>query len=296
MYELEFERRENSRSRERRSISPWALKQSPQSLGVLKRAILTIGTPKGIISAAKGGCPEKYTKPPKPKVEKEKTLEAGKQVEIIPFNLPSDKRTKNQRSSKGFVLSNASRGSDREESKENSIANIQNVSPNRSSNVGGRQHKQFVIKRRSPSMTRDNTISKLPEQPDKASKLVKQSSIKYKSIVDQSKTATDENNMCTILNELPRVSSKSWVVVAAGEKEPLFGYKYTIRREVASLTKIMTLYTACKIIEDNRLSPDEYGCTISRIAATRIGTSALLRLDDRIRLRDLMYGKAALTV
>jgi D-alanyl-D-alanine carboxypeptidase len=47
----------------------------------------------------------------------------------------------------------------------------------------------------------------------------------------------------------PPISALSWVVLDRKTKEILFGKLEKDRREVASLTKIMTLYTVFSIID-----------------------------------------------
>ena len=47
----------------------------------------------------------------------------------------------------------------------------------------------------------------------------------------------------------PPISALSWVVLDRKTKEFLFGKLEKDRREVASLTKIMTLYTVFSIID-----------------------------------------------
>lgn len=59
--------------------------------------------------------------------------------------------------------------------------------------------------------------------------------------------------------------------------------------EVASLTKIMTLYLSLHLYSKLRLSKDTL-VTVSECAAGTIGTTANLKTKDKIRLCDLMYG------
>jgi len=47
----------------------------------------------------------------------------------------------------------------------------------------------------------------------------------------------------------PHTSAMSWAVYSANQNQLLFGRMEKERREVASLTKIMTFYTALKLME-----------------------------------------------
>lgn len=48
----------------------------------------------------------------------------------------------------------------------------------------------------------------------------------------------------------PLISAASWVVLDRNTKEIMFGRLEKDRREVASLTKIMTLHTVLKLVDN----------------------------------------------
>lgn len=175
-----------------------------------------------------------------------------------------------------------------EENKENLPATIGNL-PLKNEFSGTITKKQFLIRRPSPSssLVHDKSENQSIEKP---SNLVKSSSVKYKNLVDHSRSASSEVNMVGMLNKLPKISSRSWVVLDSQSKEALFGYKYCIKREIASLTKLMTLFTACKIIEDSKLNAKKYECIVTQNASSKIGTSANLKTGDKVSLYDLLFG------
>ncbi len=115
--------------------------------------------------------------------------------------------------------------------------------------------------------------------------------VKFKAIVDRSRQVSGKNNLQNVVSDLPRISAKFWVVFDHDTCEPLFGYKHSVKREIASLTKIATLFTALKIIEEEKIDIDTFECVVTYNASSKIGTSAYLKLGDRICLRDLLYGK-----
>ena len=55
----------------------------------------------------------------------------------------------------------------------------------------------------------------------------------------------------------PHVSALSWVVLDYHTKEILFGKLEKERREVASLTKILTIYTVMKLVDRLKLDWQE---------------------------------------
>ena len=60
----------------------------------------------------------------------------------------------------------------------------------------------------------------------------------------------------------------------------ILGRKENLKREIASLTKIMTFYTALDLCERYRLNPDKIQIKVTKCASNIIGTSALLRFGD----------------
>jgi len=68
------------------------------------------------------------------------------------------------------------------------------------------------------------------------------------------------------------------------------GKKENYKREVASITKMMTFYTALKLIDRYNINPSTTILTVSRNASRMIGTSACLREGDQLSLETLFYG------
>lgn len=62
-----------------------------------------------------------------------------------------------------------------------------------------------------------------------------------------------------------------------------------MKREVASLTKMMTFYTAIKLISRFNLTPSNVLITISDYAANLRGTSAHLKAGDVLNIDQLFY-------
>ena len=69
----------------------------------------------------------------------------------------------------------------------------------------------------------------------------------------------------------------------------LFGKGERDRREVASLTKIMTAFVVYKLMEKFKVD-ESYLVTVSGDASSVIGTSAELIEGDTLTIKQLMHG------
>lgn len=75
----------------------------------------------------------------------------------------------------------------------------------------------------------------------------------------------------------PFVTAKSWSICDGRTGEILFGKCENDRREIASITKIMTCFVVIQIIRKIKLDPQKTLLQVSKAAATVGGTSAKLR-------------------
>ena len=66
--------------------------------------------------------------------------------------------------------------------------------------------------------------------------------------------------------------------------------KHNLRREVASLTKMMTLITVIKLVARFNLNPAKTFITISKAGSHVTGTTANLREGDILSVEQLSYG------
>ena len=87
----------------------------------------------------------------------------------------------------------------------------------------------------------------------------------------------------------PHCSAQSWVIFDRETNSALFGRMEKERREVASLTKILTLYTVLSFIDRKAIKLDTK-IIIDEEAASVAGTSANLLAGDTFKLIDLFYG------
>jgi D-alanyl-D-alanine carboxypeptidase (penicillin-binding protein 5/6) len=95
-----------------------------------------------------------------------------------------------------------------------------------------------------------------------------------------------------LLKELapPYVSSKSWAVVDGRTGDVIFGRNENVKREIASLTKIMTAFVTLQIIRQIKLNPEKTLLIASKRAAKVGGTSARLKPGDVLSIWDLLHG------
>lgn len=90
--------------------------------------------------------------------------------------------------------------------------------------------------------------------------------------------------------DLPVVTAKAWSVCDGRSGDILWAVNGKERREMASLTKIMTCYIVLRLLK--RL-PGITMCTsvqVSRTAAQIVGTSADLEEGDEVTIWDLLHG------
>jgi D-alanyl-D-alanine carboxypeptidase (penicillin-binding protein 5/6) len=72
--------------------------------------------------------------------------------------------------------------------------------------------------------------------------------------------------------------------------EIVAGEGINAEREIASLTKLMTAYTALNICSTFNIKIREHFVSINKHAAYMNGTSAGLKVDEDILIIDLLYG------
>jgi len=95
-----------------------------------------------------------------------------------------------------------------------------------------------------------------------------------------------------ILTELspPFISAKSWAIADGRTGQVLFGRGDSDKREIASLTKIMTAYLALRLSSIYNVDLYHIYAAASERAATLGGTTAMLKEGDKLSLIDLLHG------
>jgi serine-type D-Ala-D-Ala carboxypeptidase (penicillin-binding protein 5/6) len=88
----------------------------------------------------------------------------------------------------------------------------------------------------------------------------------------------------------PLLTSQSWVVMDQDSREVLFGKFEAERREVASLTKIMTIYTVLNLIDRTVGIDLNERVTVDPSVTEVIGTTANLLPGDSLSINELLYG------
>lgn len=76
---------------------------------------------------------------------------------------------------------------------------------------------------------------------------------------------------------VPFVSAQSWIVYDCLSEQVLFGRMERERREIASLTKIMTCHAVLDMISRFEIEEKQHYIKVSQNAASTMGTSAELR-------------------
>ena len=90
-------------------------------------------------------------------------------------------------------------------------------------------------------------------------------------------------------NVAPFVTASSWAIWDGNTKKLIIGRKENLRREIASMTKMMTAYVVNRLVKAEIVS---YADTveITHPSAAMTGTTAKLQEKDELLLGELMYG------
>lgn len=101
---------------------------------------------------------------------------------------------------------------------------------------------------------------------------------------------TPDHRFGSYLGVPPKFSAQSWAIYDSESKQMIACCKDLLRREVASITKMMTFYSALKLCQKYSIDPEKTFLTVSRGASKISGTSADLREGDTLSIQQLFYG------
>ena len=91
-------------------------------------------------------------------------------------------------------------------------------------------------------------------------------------------------NVCNAINEInknmPNISAKCWAIYDVNMMAFMYGKREYLKREVASLTKIMTCYTVIQLSKEFQIGITTDKITVSAVASDIRGTSANLETGD----------------
>jgi len=95
-----------------------------------------------------------------------------------------------------------------------------------------------------------------------------------------------------VLNELPPplITAKSWSITDGRTGEVIFGKGENEKREIASLTKMMTLFVVIQISRRIKLDMKKTKFKASKTSACIGGTTAKLRTGDVLSVWELLHG------
>ena len=99
-----------------------------------------------------------------------------------------------------------------------------------------------------------------------------------------------QKNPRLIYQITPKVSSNYWAIFDGHKQSFIHGKREYTKREVASLTKMMTAYTILELCKQYRLKLSAIRIEICSVGANIRGTSAKLRTGDCLSAEQLMYG------
>ena len=95
-----------------------------------------------------------------------------------------------------------------------------------------------------------------------------------------------------ISKPVPKISARAFCIIDCGSGRMLAGKNQHVALKVASLTKILVVKTALRLMDSDKLPKSLINevVEVSRNAASTSGTSAQLRSGDKVCIRDLLYG------
>lgn len=88
----------------------------------------------------------------------------------------------------------------------------------------------------------------------------------------------------------PIVTATAWGIHDVNTGEMLWEKKADEKREMASLTKIMTCFLSYQLLVRFNEDPEKLTFTVGRLAARIIGTHSGLRENETVKVIDLLYG------
>jgi D-alanyl-D-alanine carboxypeptidase (penicillin-binding protein 5/6) len=92
-------------------------------------------------------------------------------------------------------------------------------------------------------------------------------------------------------NPAPYVTARSWIMTNLDTGEIMFAKRENEKRQVASLTKIMTFYCVHQIMERDELDSDKIRVKILESSTSPVlgGTSADLLPGEKMSVTELLY-------
>ncbi|CAD8154356.1 unnamed protein product [Paramecium pentaurelia] len=94
----------------------------------------------------------------------------------------------------------------------------------------------------------------------------------------------DEKNLA------PKITAKSWIIVDSQSGDVLYSFNENQRREIASITKIMTFYVVLNMCRSMNVQTNNTYAEVSFQASSVGGTTADLLKGDVVSIEDLFYG------
>lgn len=168
--------------------------------------------------------------------------------------------------------------------KSSSSGSVNDLPPTRdSSKISFRPNNQRVIQRYTPPEKK----KELERVPPRRLKSMTPSNQKLLNTLDK-----PPMNLKSLLKtvRVPKISAKCWAVMDGKSGEILYQKKGNKKREIASLTKMMTCLCACKLIKQYEINPKEVYVQVSKYSSHIGGTSAHLEANDVLTIWDLLHG------
>ena len=93
-----------------------------------------------------------------------------------------------------------------------------------------------------------------------------------------------------LLKNIPVISARCWAIFDVNKMAYVHGKREYLKKECASLTKIMTCYLVISLCKQWKINPKKTDIVVSPIASDIRGTSANLETGDILTVDQLLYG------
>lgn len=124
-----------------------------------------------------------------------------------------------------------------------------------------------------------NPILSLINPKSTSSHYLQMQGINFEEMFGQNKKSVQARK-AELLKMIPVTTSKCWAIYDAGKMGFIHGKRENVKREVASLTKIMTCYVVIKLSHNWNMPIETTEVTVSQVASDIRGTSANLEAGD----------------
>lgn len=92
------------------------------------------------------------------------------------------------------------------------------------------------------------------------------------------------------MKQVPSITAKYWAIFDTTRQHFIYGKREYVKREVASLTKMMTAFTVIELAKLYKLKLNEVKIKVCGVASNIRGTTAEIKQGETYTAEQLLYG------